>query len=1027
MEFVVILLIGLVVFLIGAPVMAMIRIGRLSEQNDSLRRRLSELEDRLVMLEKREPATPVSPRTEAPKPAPPAGVAVAAPAPVFTPPPKPVAPPVVSPASPPFLAQSAIRPVAAPEPVLIRRAPIVEPSIVKSEIPSESKTPKPAFNWERFVGVNLLMYVAGFAIFLFVAFGLKYSFDHDWISSTLRTVFGYALGTGLVVGGLWLSRRDYAVIAQTLCATGVVCLYAVTYAGRSVYHFEVFSPGFTFGILGLITVGAFVLAVRQNAMVVAILGMLGGFLTPILVSTGQNNPGALFGYIALLDIGLFAVVLNRRWHFLMVMAATGTVLMELGWSARFFTVAQMPTAHWVFLGFCGLFLGGFQAARFKNQQNEWFSAAALIPAFSALAFAFYLISEPVCRAMPGPVFAFVFGADVCVLILVLLEKKLFPVQVVFGMVVFLALEFWISGRMDNEHIYWGLGLALAYAVLHSGFPLLFRRLHPDSAPSWWANLFPLLALALVLTPACLIPNVTFMIWPCILLIDGIAVLLAILTRSMLAILAALVMTLVITSAWVLQLTPETVDLPMVLLVIGGGAFFFFGLGLFASEKVLASLLNDPKGKRISGMEPGPEFIREIPALGALLPFLLLVMVVARMPVSNPSWVFGLAAVFCLMLLGLGVRLLTGWLSCAALCGVLLLEHAWHFRYSIQEGSDIALGWYGGFYLLFAAVPFVFWKRLADKSSTWVAAGLAGPLHYYMIHDWIKLHHPTDFMGLIPGAFAFVSLIGLAMAAKRNKVFDSKNAPVAWCGGVALFFITLIFPVQYKHEWITVGWVLEGTALLWLFNRVPHPGLRATGIGLLAAAFIRLSLNPAVLEYHMRTGVPIFNWYLYVYLTATACLLAGARLLAPPRDQCFGLRLPPVLNAMGLILLFLLVNIEIADSFGSTPSLTFEFSGNLKRDMTYTIAWSVFAFGLLVLGVWKSTRALRYCSWALLGVSIAKLFLHDLDSLGQLYRLGALISVAVMAMLASFVYQRFLNRNRTGAADPAKNDGDKIVE
>ena len=106
--------------------------------------------------------------------------------------------------------------------------------------------------------------------------------------------------------------------------------------------------------------------------------------------------------------------------------------------------------------------------------------------------------------------------------------------------------------------------------------------------------------------------------------------------------------------------------------------------------------------------------------------------------------------------------------------------------------------------------------------------------------------------------------------------------LALFGGSALFFITLIFPIQYERQWLTIAWALEGAALCWLFHRVPHPGLRLTGVALLAIAFVRLGLNPAVLSYHARSTHPILNWYLYTYGLVTLSLFAGARLLAPPR-------------------------------------------------------------------------------------------------------------------------------------------------
>ena len=249
---------------------------------------------------------------------------------------------------------------------------------------------------------------------------------------------------------------------------------------------------------------------------------------------------------------------------------------------------------------------------------------------------------------------------------------------------------------------------------------------------------------------------------------------------------------------------------------------------------------------------------------------------------------------------------------------------------------------------------------------------------------------------------------------------ARMTQLAWFGGVALFFITLIFPIQFERQWITIGWALEGAALLWLFHRVPHAGLRLAGAGLLVAAFVRLALNPAVLDYHPRSATAIFNWYLYAYGIVTVCLFVGARLLAPPRHQILSVNAPPILTGLGTVLAFLLVNIEIADYFSEPGStLTFQFSGNFARDMTYSIAWAVFALVLLVIGIAKRARAPRYAGLGLLGVTILKLFFHDLARLDQLYRIGAFVAVAAIAMLASFAYQRFYagDVKGSGAAPP----------
>ncbi|MCA1964167.1 MAG: hypothetical protein LDL31_09515, partial [Prosthecobacter sp.] len=127
------------------------------------------------------------------------------------------------------------------------------------------------------------------------------------------------------------------------------------------------------------------------------------------------------------------------------------------------------------------------------------------------------------------------------------------------------------------------------------------------------------------------------------------------------------------------------------------------------------------------------------------------------------------------------------------------------------------------------------------------------------------------MGLLPAAFSLPPLMMLRYVARAHSAENpARLTQLAWLGGVGLFFITLIFPVQFERQWITLGWALEGAALCWLYLRVPHPGLRLTGAGLLVLAFIRLALNPAVLSYHARGGTMLLNWQLYAYsVTALA--------------------------------------------------------------------------------------------------------------------------------------------------------------
>ncbi|PYL65453.1 MAG: hypothetical protein DMF20_08660, partial [Verrucomicrobia bacterium] len=363
--------------------------------------------------------------------------------------------------------------------------------------------------------------------------------------------------------------------------------------------------------------------------------------------------------------------------------------------------------------------------------------------------------------------------------------------------------------------------------------------------------------------------------------------------------------------------------------------------------------------------------------------------------------------------GLSEMLSLDVLPAVGLACVLALEHAWHFEHfnpSNPSRAETPLIWYLGFYAVFSIFPFVFHRKFAGKTGPWAAAALAGPLNFYLVYAVVRSAYPSQVPGLVPMAFAVPSLLGFLMLLKRTPIASSaRNAQLALFGGAALFFITLIFPIQFDRQWITMGWALEGAALCWLFRRVPHPGLRLTGIVLLVVVFARLALNPAVLSYHPRAAFPILNWYLYTYGIATVCLFAAARFLTPPRHLVLGSNVRPLLYTLGTVLAFLLVNIEIADYFNTsgTVALTFQFSGNFARDMSYSIAWALFALLMLIVGIRKQIAPVRFASLGLLGVTVVKLFFHDLSQLDQLYRIIAFVVVAIIAMVASFLYQRFL--------------------
>src|SRR5213596_2007903 len=907
-------------------------------------------------------------------------------------------------------------PITTPAPAVSEKESVPPPipeRFVQATVPQISAPARPPINWEQFMGAKLCAWIGGLALFLGVAFFVKYSFEHNLIPPELRVAIGFTIGVSLLIGGLLLKRKENAVTAQTLCATGILVLYAVTFACRSYYHFAFFGLIPTFLLMTLITAVAFLLAVRLNAIVVAVLGIAGGFLTPLLLSTGQDHPLGLFVYIALLDIGLLGIAQRQRWSALPTLGAVGNALMQFAWVATFFVPEKyfadnkVLVVMAVFVGFQGLFLVAGAWARRTGKVNHELLACALGLATTAILSAFYLLSFQTIAQRPTLLFIYLFVIDLGVLALTLLETKLIIVDALAGLATFILLATWTTYHLTTKNLYTALAFYFIFALFHSAAPLVLQRLRKIHVP-WWSHAFPAFALLLVLMPIFQLTELSILIWPFVLIVDLLAIVLALATATLLPILAVLLLTLIAMGAWLLRIPSELTGLPTSLFILAAFAIFFMVAASWASRRSITAGTRAPK---LFGDITDPGSLSEqLPALSAALPFLLLIMVTLRLPLVNPSAVFGLALLLVILLLGMSEIFSLDLLPTVALVSVLALEHAWHFEHFDPTRATLPLIWYLGFYALFTIFPFIFYQKLAGKTAPWATAAPAGPLHFYLVYQLIRAAYPSGVPGLVPAAFALPSLLGLfALLTRTPLTSPARNAQLALFGGATLFFITLIFPTQLDRQWITVGWALEGAALCWFFHRVPHSGLRLVGVGLLVAVFARLAFNPAVLSYHPRAAFPILNWYLYTYGIATVCLFAGARLLAPPRHLILGRDVLPLLYTLGTVLAFLIVNIEIADYF-STPgavTLTFQFSGNFARDMSYSIAWALFALLLLIVGIRKRTAPGRYASLALLGITVVKLFFHDLSQLEQLYRIGAFVVVAVIAILASFLYQRFL--------------------
>jgi uncharacterized membrane protein len=108
-------------------------------------------------------------------------------------------------------------------------------------------------------------------------------------------------------------------------------------------------------------------------------------------------------------------------------------------------------------------------------------------------------------------------------------------------------------------------------------------------------------------------------------------------------------------------------------------------------------------------------------------------------------------------------------------------------------------------------------------------------------------------------------------------------------------------------------------------------------------------------------------------------------------------------------IFVWINLAIADWFATGPMLQVSFERMAARDLTTSLAWAVYALVLLAIGMSRRSIGLRWVSLGLFMITIAKVFLHDLGQLHDLYRVASLLGLALSLIAVSLAYQRFVFR------------------
>ncbi len=319
--------------------------------------------------------------------------------------------------------------------------------------------------FEETVGKRWMTWAGALALFLSAGFFLKYAFDNQWLGPTGRVVLGIVAGLALAAAGDYCIRREMRALGQGLIGGALAILYVSLFAAFTFYRLVPQTAAFA--AMAAVTAAGMTLAVLHNALALAFLAVLGGFLTPLMISTGQNPRDALFAYLTVLDLGVLGVAFFKRWRALDTLAFAGTWALFSGWYVTFYrSSALTPTLAWVGVFFI-IFLVVPFAYQLRNSSSSRLESFVLSLANAMLTFGYcYVTLEHKYRFVLGFV-ALAMAASYILLAAVLRRRIPDDARTLFGFVglavVFLTLAVPLHLKLHGITMAWAIeGPVLVY-------------------------------------------------------------------------------------------------------------------------------------------------------------------------------------------------------------------------------------------------------------------------------------------------------------------------------------------------------------------------------------------------------------------------------------------------------------------------------------------------------------------------------------------------------------------------------------
>lgn len=204
---------------------------------------------------------------------------------------------------------------------------------------------KPAFSLENFIGLRLIHFIGIVVLVIGLSIGVKYAIDRNLISEVMRISLAYLAG-GVLFGLSTRLKKRYEMFSAILLSGGLASLYFTTYAAFVYYRMMPFAVAY--GLMVALTVYAVYQAIVYSREVIAILGLIGAYAIPFLISPNTGNPNMFFLYILIINLGIIYLGWRKQWNATVLVAQIATWVLYFGWAAVQLS-EKHATTGWIFL------------------------------------------------------------------------------------------------------------------------------------------------------------------------------------------------------------------------------------------------------------------------------------------------------------------------------------------------------------------------------------------------------------------------------------------------------------------------------------------------------------------------------------------------------------------------------------------------------------------------------------------------------------------------------------------------------